>query len=64
MAWQQNSPEMIVKGFRKCCISSTVNGPDDSCEMAVKKVGMLVVSCEEYEGTDCAYGDSDTDWYR
>jgi hypothetical protein len=29
--------------------------------MTVKEIGMLVVECEENEGTDCENGDSDTD---
>jgi len=28
MAWQCISPEMTVKGSRKCCVSDTVNGTD------------------------------------
>ena len=29
MAWQHISPDMTVKGFKKCCISSVVDGTDD-----------------------------------
>jgi hypothetical protein len=29
MAWQHISPEVNVKGFKKCCISSAVNRTDD-----------------------------------
>jgi hypothetical protein len=32
------------------------------CGMAVKRMGMLGVECEEDEGTDCEDGDSGTDW--
>jgi hypothetical protein len=28
-AWQSISPEVTVKGFEKCCISSVVEGTDD-----------------------------------
>jgi hypothetical protein len=28
-AWQHISPEVTVKGFKKCCISSAVDGTDD-----------------------------------
>jgi hypothetical protein len=28
-AWQCISPEVIVKGFKKCCISNAVDGTDD-----------------------------------
>jgi len=30
MAWQYISPEVPVKGFDKCCISSAVDETDDS----------------------------------
>ena len=29
MAWQCTSPEVTVKGFKKCCISNSVDGADD-----------------------------------
>jgi len=29
MARQHISPEVTVKGFKKCCISSAVDGTDD-----------------------------------
>ena len=29
MAWQRISPELTVKGFKKCCLSSAVDGTDD-----------------------------------
>ena len=29
MAWQHISPEVIVKGFWKCCMSIAVDGTDD-----------------------------------
>jgi hypothetical protein len=29
MAWQRISLEMTVKGFKKCCISSAVDGTDN-----------------------------------
>ena len=54
---------MTVKGFKKCCISSGVDGTD---------VGMLrngseddgngKSECEGDEGNDYEDGDSDTDW--
>jgi len=49
MAWQRNTPEVTVKGFRKCCISNAMDGDVRS-------------ECEEDEGTDCEDRDSDTDW--
>ena len=29
MAWQHISPEVTVKGFKKCCISKTLDETDD-----------------------------------
>jgi hypothetical protein len=29
-AWQHTSPEVTVRGFRKCCISSGMDGADDN----------------------------------
>jgi len=29
MAWQHISPEVIVKGFKKCCISNAMHGTTD-----------------------------------
>jgi hypothetical protein len=42
-------PEVTVKGFRKCHISSAMDGDIRS-------------ECEEDEGSECEDGDSDTDW--
>ena len=44
MAWQCISPEVTVKGFRRCCISSATDGLMICCGMAVKRVGMLGLS--------------------
>ena len=47
-AWQCISPEVTVKGFWKCCISSAVGEPVMiCCGMALKRVGMLGVSVEK-----------------
>jgi len=65
MAWQRISPEVPVKGFRKCCMSSAVDGTDD--DMLWNGSGGDVHvrgECEEDEETDCEDVDSDTDWYR
>jgi hypothetical protein len=29
IVWQHISPEVIVKGFKKCCTSCAVDGTDD-----------------------------------
>jgi hypothetical protein len=60
-AWQRISPEVTVKSFKKCCMSSAVDGTD-CCGMAVKRMGMLGVSVRKMKGTDCKYGDSETNW--
>jgi hypothetical protein len=52
MAWQYVSPEVTVKGFKKCCISSAVDETDN---------GMLWNGSEEGTGTYCEDGDSDAD---
>ena len=54
--WQHISPEVTVKGFKKCCISSRVDGTDGDMLWNVRG------ECEEGEGTECEDGDSDTDW--
>ena len=40
MAWQHISLEVVVNGVKKCCISSAlIETDDDSCGMAVKRMG-------------------------
>ena len=51
-AWQSISPKVTLKGFKKCCISSEVEGTD---------VGMLWIGSED-EDTECEGGDNDNDW--
>jgi hypothetical protein len=44
-AWQQISPELILKGFKKCCISNTVDGTNvDMLWNDRKRTGMLGAS--------------------
>jgi len=63
MAWQCISSEVIMKGFRKCCLSSTLDETDDGkLWNGSEEDGNIRSECEEDEGTDCADGDSDTDW--
>jgi hypothetical protein len=48
MAWQCISPEVIVKGFKRLCISSAKAGlMMTCCGISVKRVGMLGVSVRE-----------------
>ena len=43
-AWQYISPEVTVKGFKKCCISNAMDETDDDMlRMAMKKTGMFGV---------------------
>ena len=52
------SPEVTVRGCKKCCIFSAVGGTD-----AMLWSGSVVnirSECEEDEGADCEVGDSDT----
>jgi hypothetical protein len=63
MAWQHISPEVILKGVKKCCISSAVDGTEDGMLWNDgAEDGNVRSECEEDEGTDCADGDSNTDW--
>jgi len=64
-AWQCISPEVTMKGCKKCCISSALDGSDDYMLWnGSEEEGDVSGECEEDEGTDCEDGDSDTDWYR
>jgi len=59
------TPEVTVKGVKKCCISSVMDRTDDDILWNGTEGDWNVRSeCEEDEGTDCEDGDSDTDWYR
>jgi hypothetical protein len=63
MAWQRISPEVIVKGCRKCCICSALDETDnDTLWNGSEEDGNIRSECEEDEDTDCDDGDSDTDW--
>jgi len=59
-AWQCISPEVTVKGFKKCCVSSAVDGTDDGVLWNGCEDGDVRSECEE--DTDCGDGDSDIDW--
>ena len=61
MAWQHISP--LVKCFKKCSISNTVDGTDDDMLWNdSEEDGDVRSECEEGEGTDCEDGDIGTDW--
>jgi hypothetical protein len=62
-AWQRISPEVTVKDFKECCMSSEMDKTDDDMLWNGSDVeGTVSSECEEDEGTDCENGDSDTDW--
>ena len=58
-AWQHISPEEIVKGLKKRCMS---NAMMTCCGMAVKRMGMLGVSVRKMKALTVGDGDSDIDW--
>ena len=63
MTWQCISPEVIVKGFKKQCISSTMDGTyNGMLQNDIEQDGIGSSECEEGEGTDCEDGGSDTVW--
>jgi len=63
MAWQHISPEVTVKSFKKCCISSAVEEIDDDMLWnGSDEDGHVRSECEENEDTDCEDGDSDNNW--
>ena len=61
MSWQHISLEVTVKGFRKYCISSAVDGTDDMLWNDSEEDGNIRSECEEDENIDCEDGDSDAD---
>jgi hypothetical protein len=62
IAWQRVSPEMTVKGCKKCCVSNTVSGTDGVMLWnGTAENGDVRSECEEDEGNDFEGGDSDTD---
>ena len=61
--WQHISPEVSVKGFKKCYLSTAMDGTNDEvlwngCE----EDGKFSSDCKEDEATDCEDGDSSTVW--
>ena len=63
-AWQHISPDVDVKGFKKCCISNAVDKIGGGMlQNGSEEVGNVRSQCMENEGTNCEDGDSDTDWF-
>jgi hypothetical protein len=64
-AWQRISPQVSVKGFKKCCISNAVDETDhDVLWNDSEEDGNVRSLLEEEEGTDSVDGDGTTDLYR
>jgi hypothetical protein len=62
-AWHSISTEVILKGFKKYCISNAMDGTDDdTVSYDSEEYGNVRSEYEADEGTDCEDGDSDTDW--
>ena len=48
--WQHNPPQVTVKGFKKCCVSSALDGTDDIMFWNDKEEdGNVRSECEEDE---------------
>ena len=60
MTWQRNSPEVIVKGFKKCNAMNETDG--DMLLNGSEEERNIRSKCEKDEGTDCEDGDSNTVW--
>jgi len=53
MAWQYISSEVIVKGFKKCCIFNAINETDDDMLWnGSEDDGHIRSECEGDKGTD------------
>jgi hypothetical protein len=56
-AWQRISLEVTVKGFKKCCISNTMEGlMMICCGMALQRMGMLGVSVRKVKALTVKIG--------
>ena len=66
IAMQHISPEVTVEGFKKCCVSSAVDGTNDDDDVLwndSEVEGKVRSECEGDEGTtDCEEGYSYNDW--
>jgi hypothetical protein len=59
MAWQHVSQKVILKGFKKCCISNAVDETDNMLWNDSEDEVGIVSACEKDEGTDCEGEESD-----
>jgi hypothetical protein len=56
------SPQVTVKGFKKCCISDATDETDDDTSWNDSEEDGNRNECKEDKGTICEDGDSDTNW--
>jgi len=62
-SWHFISPEVTVKGFKKCRISTALDETDgDMLWNGSEEDGNVRSEREGNAGTDCEDGDSDTVW--
>ena len=62
-AWHHISKEIIVKCFKRCCISSAVDGTDDDDDLLWNDgEGDGDVRCQGQEDKHINCEDGDTDW--
>jgi len=62
-AWQHISPDVNVKGDKKCCKSNAMYEIDgDMLWKGSEEDGNVRGVCEGDESTDCEDGESTTDW--
>jgi hypothetical protein len=57
-----HSPEVIVKVFKKCHISNTMDKTDDMLWNDKEEDGDIRSECQQDEGNECEDEDSATDW--
>jgi hypothetical protein len=61
-AWQCISPEVTVKGFKMCYLSTAMNRTDnDMLWSSMEEDGNIRSECEEDKGANFENEDSDTD---
>ena len=60
---QHISPEVIMKGLKRCCFLNVVDGNDnDMLWDGSEEDGDVRWECEKDEVTVCEAGDNDADW--
>lgn len=61
VARQGISLNVTVKAFKKCCVSSAIDGADEKWKGSEDDKDVRSGWVED-QGTDSEHGDSDTDW--